>query len=324
MEFRTELQLKKSPRTLDLKDSFMTLGSCFSETMGQRLTENKFNTVSSPFGSTYHPISIHRHLKYLLFQELPSEHSYLQKGITFLNYDFHSKFFGDSIQYLKRKLTDTIGVGHFFLSGCNVLLLTYGTSWIYERNDTGEPVANCHKEPGAQFAKRLTGTDEIISSFTEAFLLLKKFNPEIRVILTVSPVRHIKDTLQLNSVSKAILRVACQEIVNNHEGVEYFPSFEIMMDDLRDYRFYKEDLIHPSEVAENYIWEKFSGYYFNSSTLSFIEDWTEIRRAIQHRPFNERSQDHQKFVAETLSKLGELKSRINVDQEVEYFRKQLA
>jgi hypothetical protein len=144
----------------------------------------------------------------------------------------------------------------------------------------------------------------------------KAFNPEIKVILTVSPVRHLKDTLELNSVSKSVLRLACHTLSQQHADVAYFPSYEIMMDDLRDYRFYKADMIHPSDVAEEYIWQKFIDGYFDDDTKLFLSKWKEITLALKHRPFNRESASHQKFIAETIKRLEELKFLVDVDKEI--------
>jgi len=316
MNFRTELLLKASSANITLEDPIVTLGSCFSESIGQRFLDSKFQSLVNPFGTTYHPFSIHSLVQYGIDKKNPTEQNSIETNETFFNYDFHSCFHGSSAIDLQKEIKKTITSTNSFLRKCNVILLTYGTAFIYERKDTGEAVANCHKQPSYLFTKRLTSVEEITKSFAETIKLLLTFNPTVRIIVTVSPVRHLKDSIELNNISKSILRIACHQIVKTHSIVDYFPAFEIMMDDLRDYRFYKADLIHPTEVAEEYIWNKFCTRYFSNSTMNILSKWNEIRKAIDHRPFQLSSVSHQKFLRETLIKLSELKPFMNVNNEI--------
>ncbi len=203
-------------------------------------------------------------------------------------------------------------------------MITYGTSWIYERADTGEAVANCHKMPAALFTKRLAGYDEVVKSFEEIYSILRSVNPSLKIILTVSPVRHLKDSLVLNTISKSVLNLACHTITSKYPDVGYFPAFEIMMDDLRDYRFYKDDLIHPTDAAVDYIWDKFSSCYFDKSTLGFLSQWNDISKALAHRPFHKGSESHQRFIKSTLKQLEELNLIVDVDKEIKQLKSQLA
>jgi len=301
----------------------LTLGSCFANTIGSRLENYKFPTSINPFGTIYHPLAIHKILKYSAYNESPPEHTHLEHEGVFCNYDFHSDHAALTKASLQAQIRETLGSTHYFLKDSKVLIITYGTAWIYERLDTGEPVANCHKLPATHFSKRLTTIDEIIESFHSTLEILKSVQPGLQIILTVSPVRHLKDTLPLNSVSKSVLRAACHEICEKHPNVNYFPAFEIMTDDLRDYRFYQNDLIHPSGFAENYIWEKFCTAYFTADTQAFIRQWDEIQKALSHRPFHPERAMHQQFLKETLSKIKELKSIINVDEEIKLIQSQL-
>ena len=187
---------------------------------------------------------------------------------------------------------------------------------MYENIETGEVVANCHKVPARNFKKILLNTDAIAESFRFLYQALKKQHSSLQIILSVSPVRHTKDTLPLNQVSKSVLRLACHEIEAQYADVEYFPAYEIMMDDLRDYRFYQPDMIHPSDEAVNYIWHKFSERYFNDITKNFIDRWKSISADLRHRPFHLQSDDHQNFLKQVLQKLEELKPTVNVDAEI--------
>jgi hypothetical protein len=224
---------------------------------------------------------------------------------------------------LESLLRQRIGAVHYFLKDVNWLILTYGTAWIYHRADTGEVVANCHKQPASSFTKSLLTQKKILASFDTFYQELQHFNPGVQIIVTVSPVRHTRDSLELNSVSKSVLRSACHTLQETYANVEYFPAFEIMMDDLRDYRFYKRDRIHPTEEAEDYIWETFLSRYGSEELSSFIKTWSSIDQALQHKAFHPASTSHQKFLRETLKKLEELKGQVDVEKEVGLIKKQL-
>lgn len=321
--YRTTIQIHPSGWKIGLNSPVLTAGSCFADAIGSRLEVSKFNILVNPFGTAYNPVSIHKTMIKSVLNEPPEPGTYLYNGGLHLNYDFHSALASPERSQIEKAITNLIGSTHYFLSKASVLILTYGTSWVYNRLDTGETVANCHKIPQKNFEKILLSENEILNSFSELFTHLKKFNPDIKIILTVSPVRHIKDTLELNSVSKSVLRSACHSISEKFSGVDYFPAYEIMMDDLRDYRFYDSDMIHPSKDAEDYIWEKFSIRYFDEATIAFLEAWNEIRSSLDHRPFHPSSAAHQLFLNQTLEKLQQLKNKVNVDEELAQVRSQI-
>ena len=321
--FRTPLNAGVSKHTMGLSDRVLTLGSCFADSIGSRLVRFKSPTLANPFGVIYNPYSIHKALRYAVFNEVPSAGTFLQHQDVHLNYDFHSELSSLRVSDLQKDLVNRIGSTHHFLNSAKWLMITYGTSWVYERNETHEIVANCHKQPASSFRKSLLTQKKIIESFQELYKSLKTFNPGLRIILTVSPVRHIKDTLELNSVSKSILRIACHTLQETYEDVEYFPAYEILLDDLRDYRFYKSDLIHPSEEAEEYIWEQFSSRYFNSDLKAFLTKWKAIEQALNHRPFHPASEAHQRFLRETLKSLEEIGSLVDVRHEIQKVRDSL-
>jgi hypothetical protein len=323
MDFRTELSVQPSPWKFGLQDSLFTLGSCFAQSIGQRLTDNKFRAMVNPFGTTYHPFAIHKLLRYASFHGYPTEHTYLvNRGIHY-NYDFHSSLADRSKANLQKQIEEHIAAAHHHLKDCRVALLTYGTAWLYQRADTHEPVANCHKMPAADFTRRLVSVDEIVDSFDSAFKSIEPSDPKLQFILTVSPVRHLNDTLPLNNVSKSTLRLACHQLSEKYKHVHYFPAYEIIMDDLRDYRFYESDLIHPSPSALEYIWQKFIACYCDQSTLQVLAQWNELRKALAHKPFQAESDSHRTFLINTLKKLEELKSQIDVQSEINQLKSQL-
>ena len=321
--FRTELKVTPSKQQIDLKSRVITQGSCFADAIGDRLATFKVPARVNPFGVIYNPESIHKVLSYSIFNEPLPDHTFIQHQDVFLNYNFHSEFSSLNKEGLTSRLVNTIGSTHYFLKDADWIVLTYGTAWVYKRNDTGEVVANCHKLPPATFTKSLLSSSEILSSFKTFYSQLKTFNPEIRIILTVSPVRHIKDTLALNNVSKSVLVVAAYLIASQYDDVEYFPAYELMMDDLRDYRFYKADMLHPSEEAEDYIWEKFMERYFSSPLKEFAIKWSAILSALRHRPFHPHTRSHQQFLRETIKKLEEVRDMADVEHEITFIKQQL-
>lgn len=299
------------------------MGSCFADAIGKKLRQGKFDVMSNPFGTVYNPISIFGLLRMALLSEKPREDGFCQHDELFLHHDFHSSFVGTSKALLQEKLIDQLAYVGEVLRTCRVLIVTYGTAWVYEQKPAKQVVANCHKIPQYNFDKVLLSQKRILESFDVLYKALVQINPTVKIIHTVSPVRHVKDTLELNSVSKATLRLMCHTLKENNPNIFYFPAFEIMLDDLRDYRFYKPDLIHPSEQAEDYIWEKFATTFFSSDTLEFLKRLDKIQSALQHRPFKSDSLSHQKFLKTLLSELDELSKVVDVQAEIEQVQNQL-
>jgi hypothetical protein len=321
--FRTTFSAQPAKHLIGLTDKIFTIGSCFSEAIGSQFIANKILAVINPFGILYNPHSIHKVIHYITLDQPIPQNTYVQRDDVFLNYDFHSELSSLDLNDLQERLNGTVNAAHSFLKKTSWLIITYGTAWVYERTDTKDIVANCHKMPQILFTKTLLTQKKILESFDIMYRELKSFNPEINIILTVSPVRHLKDTLELNSVSKSVLRVACHTLTQQYRDVDYFPAYEILLDDLRDYRFYKSDMIHPSEVAEEYIWEKFGAKYFNDNLKAFLLRWKEIQSALAHKPFHPASSAHQHFLIETLKKLEELKKVVNVDEEMAVLNSQV-
>jgi hypothetical protein len=321
--FRTDVSIARSAFPIGLKTPVLTVGSCFADAIGQRLYEFKFPTLANPFGVTYNPITIHQLLTRSISTERPEPHTFLENNEVFFNYDFHSEVSALTKEELFHKITGTLTAVHHFLKTCKWIMITYGTAWVYLRKETGEIVANCHKLPQSIFDKMLLTEDEIVSSFQKLAGALQTFNPSARIILTLSPVRHLKDTLELNSVSKATIRTACHAMVSKFKNTEYFPAYEIMLDDLRDYRFYRSDMLHPTRQAEDYIWDKFAEKYFDDETVTFLHEWKSIRAALNHKPFHPASSSHQQFLRQTLARVESFRNRVNVDEEVAVLEKQL-
>jgi hypothetical protein len=322
--FRTEIQIPSSPIRITHDCHILTMGSCFSNTIGEKLQKNKFNVLVNPFGTIFNPESIFNLLassatKNNIFDDLFIEHQNL-----WYNYHLHSDLHAESKEALKLLIEKSTGHTLEFIKNAHIITLTLGTAFVYKLKSSGRIVANCHKVPATNFRKELLTVQEIVKSFNTMYDSISFLNPDIKIILTVSPVRHIKDTIELNSVSKAILRTACHTIMNEgYKNISYFPAFEIMMDDLRDYRYYKEDMLHPTAVAETYIWEKFIDTYMEEPSKDFIKEWTNILKALEHKPFHPHTEAHQRFIRETIKKLNSLGKYVNVEEEIKTLEEQL-
>ncbi|WP_187696343.1 GSCFA domain-containing protein [Xanthovirga aplysinae] len=321
--FRTTLSLSPSSFQLNHQTAVLTLGSCFADAMGSRFLRDKFQVCKNPFGVLFNPLSAFHLLESVINLQFPEDNTFIEREGIYFNYNLHSDFSGKSLKELQNKIQETFETTNNFLKTSQYLILTFGTAIIYQIKDSDQTVANCHKMPAQLFHKRLLRSEEIELTFKKLYKLLKTFNPAIRMILTVSPIRHIKDTLELNAVSKSTVRIACHHLESRFEDVEYFPSYEIMMDDLRDYRFYSQDMLHPTEVAEEYIWEKFSNRYFSQKTQNLLIEWTKLRKAITHRPFHPESNAHQAFLKKTIQKLENLSNKIDVSREMAHLKNQL-
>jgi hypothetical protein len=323
--FRTTINAGVSKSTLTLTTPVLTLGSCFADAIGHRLVQSKFPALVNPLGTLYSPMAVVKGLQYVLSEAAPAPHTFIQNQDIYLNYDFHSSFSSPDLPVLQQKISDTLGSTRNFLKTAQWLMITWGTAWVHERTDTRELVANCHKMPARLFTKHLLEVEQITHAFAGCHAQLRAFNPKLRILLTVSPVRHTKETLEGNSVSKSILRVACDVLARKLDDVSYFPAYEIMMDDLRDYRFYKDDMIHPTALAEDYIWERFIDGYADAPTRRFIGEWATLRAALAHKPFHPASTAHQEFLRQTLEKLEALKhsAPVDVDHEIQSVRTQL-
>lgn len=321
--FRTVVPPGESKDKINLSDKVLCIGSCFADMVGRKLAENKFNVNINPYSIAFNPYSIFNLLEYSIENRFPPPHTYLKNQGVFYNYDLHSDFGDLDRGQLKGRIEQTIRKTAGWLSKINWLILTFGTAIVYQRTDNGETVANCHKMPSDYFDKQFLTDNEIRTGFKRLMDKLISINPQLNIILTVSPVRHIKDTLELNAVSKSILRVACHHLSENFSSVKYFPAYEIMMDDLRDYRFYKRDMIHPSEEAEDYIWKVFGKRYFSAEVNAFIKDWQKIRKSLTHRPFHVQSENHQDFLKKLLMRLHTVNDVVDVSAEIEQVEEQI-
>lgn len=294
--FRTPVEPTPFPRQLQLGKPLITLGSCFADSIGTRLHASKFDVMVNPAGVIYQPGAVHQLIDRALTNVRYDPADFLEHQGIWYSYDFHSSVNALSSAELKSKM-DTLGSQlKTDLLQADTVMITYGTAWVYRRVQTGGLVSNCHKQPGKNFSKELLDVAAVTNSFRQMVGELRAVNPQVQIILTVSPVRHLAETAEANQVSKSVLRMACHQLAAADPLVHYFPAYEIMMDDLRDYRFYARDMIHPTDVALDYIWTKFQASAFSAETIALTSRWEKILQALAHRPFHPESPAHRDFL----------------------------
>jgi hypothetical protein len=321
--FRTEINIEAVRNRINLKDKIFSIGSCFAVNTGRKLEEYKFDILVNPFGTLFNPVSVFRAIEMGMFAEPLDEASYLQTQGVFLHFDLHSDISGLTRKELREKFEKKRQQAKRFLQDAGVVMITLGTAVVYEWKETGRIVANCHKVPGGEFRKRLLTVREIVEGFGSVHRLLSRHNPYIRFVVSVSPVRHIRDGFIINSQSKAILRLAVARMVAGFKNVSYFPSYEIMMDDLRDYRFYDRDMLHPSEEAIDYIWDKFRTAFLDDETLQFCKEWEKVKKDLAHRPYHPESKEHRQFLSKALKRLEQFQGTVDIEEERRQLRTQL-
>lgn len=304
MKFRTEVHIPDSEKKIDVEDCIFSIGSCFATEMSSLLANAQLKTLNNPFGTVFNPYSIHTAVQRLHDSAFYEEEDLIKYSDEVISLDHHSSFTSRFPHLTLEKINLEIERGNQFLQESNWVIITYGTSYIYNFLPKNKLVANCHKIPGKFFEKRLLTHSEITNSIQKTISLLNDIcKDDVQILFTVSPVRHTKDGIVENSHSKAKLLTALHEVLPNFENAHYLPVYELMMDDLRDYRFYKEDLIHPSNQAVQYIWEKFGSAYFSEKTMDFVEENFKISQALSHRSSDENNPKYLEFRESLKSKI---------------------
>lgn len=306
MKWITEVELQGFHLNIGHNDNLLFAGSCFAESVGSVFLANKFNAMVNPYGVLYNPVSVLQMLR-----QGNENTNFCEKDLVFHNdlwhsFAHHGSFSNEDKTDLQSQIEITDKKLRHQLQKTNVLFITWGTSWVYRHIKSDRVVANCHKIPSREFTRYRLACAEIVALYTEWLSGVLDENRHLKVVLTVSPVRHLKDSAHGNQLSKAVLLLAAEELCQKFENVIYFPSYEIMLDELRDYRFYNEDLIHPNNMAVQYIWNKLAHNCFDESTKELIVKIQEVSRAARHRPFNSQTELHQKFITNTLQKINRL------------------
>ncbi len=312
--FRSELFIESNPTKISQNDKILSMGSGFSAMMSNHLSRYGLDITSNPFGKVYNPLSIF----YLL--EIAGGKVKLDESQTTV-YDGHWNHFQfnflrkqKSPGELIRHIQEQISIMQQVYSKKEFLILSFGTAFVYRHKETKQVVANCHKADRQLFNKELLSTEEIVKAFRHIYPQLNHFKD---IILVLSPVMHTKDTITLNAVSKSVLRVAMHEIVSEFPEVKYFPAYEFMLNDLRDYRYYERDFLQPNSIALDYIISKFSEAYFDQELLAGAEEMNEILLKLEQLPYNPQSRDYVFEVNKTISELEQLNGQINTDKVVE-------
>ncbi len=323
--FRTDLTIAPQERQLSRTARVLTVGSCFADSIGERLRLSKVQTLVNPFGTVFQPLALAQLLRVAAGEEQDWQQHLVEARGRWQSFDFHSTIGAESPVELLQLISSTVQRVGEFVRTADTVVLTLGTAWAYRLRETGELVSNLHKLPAGLFEKELLTADEIVNALAEVHSLLRRVNPSIRIVLTVSPVRHIKDTLPLNAVSKSVLRVACHYLSELLPEVSYFPAYELLTDELRDYRFYAADMLHPSEVAEDYIWDRFARTYFDADFGRFRKEWAAVRQSLGHRPLYVGAPEHRNFLDQTRERLERLATQgVDVRQELREVQRQLA
>jgi len=296
MKFRTEVNIKESEKKIGIEDKIFSIGSCFASEMSDLLSQGQLQTVNNPFGTIFNPFSISNSIRRLHDSEFYEEVDLITFDEEFISLDHHSSFDTRYVHQTLDKINGKITEGNQFLQESNWVIITYGTSFIYEFSPKKKLVANCHRIPQKFFEKRLLTSQELTDAIYDTVLNLKDIcKDEVQILFTVSPVRHTKDGMIENQLSKSKLIAAVHEMTEGLDYCHYLPVYELLMDDLRDYRFYKEDLIHPTEQAVNYIFEKFGNAYFSEGTKDFIKENFKISKALEHRGSDEKDPRYLQF-----------------------------
>ena len=310
MQFRTQIPIPKSTHLIDYHSKIISLGSCFAVNMSEKLDYFKFQNSCNPFGILFHPLAIEKFISFAVTQKVFTETDIFFYNERWHCYDAHSDLSNPDPIALINDLNTIIQSTWKQLSEATDIIITCGTAWVYRNNESSVIVANCHKVPQKQFEKQLLSIAVIQESIRNTIHLIQSVNSETKIIFTVSPVRHIKDGFVENQLSKSHLISAIHGAFDLQVSTfSYFPSYEIMMDELRDYRFYADDMLHPSQLAIDYIWNRFKETNISETALSIMEEVETIQKSLSHKPFNPSSESHQKFEVKLKDKIVTLVSQ---------------
>ncbi|MEI8085950.1 MAG: GSCFA domain-containing protein [Paludibacter sp.] len=293
--FYTAVNIKSSALSITYQDKVMTLGSCFAENIGKKMHDAYFQTDINPFGVLYNPISIKNSFELLLENKQFTHNDIFENKSLWQSFSHSSLFSTINSETCLEDINSRLESAAEFLQHADFMLITFGTAWVFEEKKSGRVVSNCHKLPASDFLRRRLTVEEIVSEYTSLISKLQTHFPNLKFIFSVSPIRHFKDGAHENNLSKCILLLAIEALQKQFPQVDYFPAYEIMMDELRDYRYYASDMLHPSEVAVDYIWKRFSETYFNDETLLIKKELEQLAADLSHLPLHIDSDEFKKF-----------------------------
>ncbi len=304
MNLQTKVIIPKASFEISHQSKILLMGSCFSENIGSKLIDSKFSVNVNPFGILYNPVSIFNAVSRLLDKESFNHKDFIHYNDCYHSLMHHGSFSNTNLDEAIDHVNAEFNLAANQLDNADVLLITLGTSYVFRWNESGEVVGNCHRIPSDKFSRERLTVESIFLSWTKLINRIIALNPNIKIIFTVSPIRHFKDGAHENQLSKAILHLSIDYLMQEFpENTFYFAAYEIMMDQLRDYRFYTDDMLHPTALTQSYIWDRFSETYFTKETQEINVEWQKIRKAISHRPNNTNSNEYQQFLSRTISNL---------------------
>jgi len=322
MDFRLEFSPKPFSSLISHQDKLLLIGSCFTENIGTKLKQHKFSVLENPNGILFNPISIsHSLVSYINNKQYTKDELFYENEL-WNSWQHHSHFSHPNQDECLRLINQSQLEANIFLKDANWLLITLGSAFVYEL-ESKEVIANCHKVPTDKFNKKLLTADEVMPGLNNTIQQLNAFNPSLKIIFTISPVRHLRDGFVENNRSKAVLIQAVHQLINQSDKLFYFPAYELVIDDLRDYRFYAEDMVHPNYAATNYVWDKFVTTCIDGPSQQLMKEINVINAAKNHKPFNPTSAQHKKFLQTNLEKVNKLQQAypyINFNEEIIFFK----
>lgn len=321
-KFRTIVKFTESPEKLTYSSSIFMLGSCFAESTGNILKQMKFDITLNPFGIIYHPVSVAQSMERLITGKPYIMDDLQQHNELWCSFDHHGRFSAAEPSACLQQINTELQHAHERIIRVKWVFITFGTAWVYRLKSNGRVVANCHKYPACDFERVRLKADEIYHIWMKTIANLRTVNPDVRIVFTVSPIRHLRDGAHDNQLSKSLLLLAVDRLNRELPGTDYFPAYEIMLDDLRDYRFYDDGMVHPNSLAVKYIWKRFCERYMASSALQTMEEVENIVNAARHRPIHYTSACRS-FAAAYLEKITQLQQKnpqLDFAEETKLFR----
>lgn len=329
MKFHFEFDIKKLAEPIGHGHSLMLAGSCFTENMGEKLQNYKFNVLQNPNGILFNPVSVAETITACIENRLYTESGLFHYNEGWHSWQHHSRFSGLTADEALEKINTSTAQAHNYLKDADYLMLTLGSAWIYTLTEKapnakkGAVAANNHKAPADWFYRRLMMPEEVLHALDNMIHRLFRFNPKLKIIFTISPVRHLREGVIENNRSKAVLIQCVHHLVDKFNKLYYFPAYELVIDDLRDYRFYAEDLVHPNYHATQYVWEKFTGACISEESRLLIRELHSVNLAFHHKPFNPSSGQHKKFLQTFYEKTMALHQQhpyLDLQKELAYFK----
>jgi len=327
MEFRAEFFPKPFQLKIKYDQQLFLIGSCFTEQIGVKLQWHKFHVLENPTGILFNPVSILKSLQSCFLNRQYKKEDLFNYNGVWSSWDHHTRFSSVDQQEAIHKINASIADAAQFLKSTEWIFITLGSAFVYERKEV-EPddsyhqvVANCHKVPADSFNRRLMKSDEVELVLSRMISLIRQFQPDAKIVFTISPVRHLREGFIENNRSKSSL-IQAVHAVTDEKHVFYFPAYELVIDDLRDYRFYAEDLVHPNYAATNYVWEKFTDACIDKMTLQTMKEVSSVMHAYNHKPFNPTSIQHKQFIKNNLTQIETLRKKhpyLNFEKETAYF-----